>query len=96
MPMHQGGEKIFLCSEQIIVMIELFPKYVCKIIELAKGMPRLVSHAFILELCVCQMPSENAGSERTTIICSNNGAGHQNNACMKGSAPSHFSAVKTL
>ena len=55
-------------------------------------MPGLVSFASILELRVCQRPSENAGSERTTIICSNSGVGHQNNACMKGSAPSPCSA----
>src|SRR5437764_15002474 len=32
----------------------------------------------------CHKRSENDGSERTTIICSNNGVEHQNNACMKG------------
>ena len=38
------------------------------------------------ELHACHRPSENAGSERTTTTCSNNGAKHQNNACMKGFA----------
>src|SRR5450759_1031611 len=38
------------------------------------------------ELHACHRPSENAGSERTTTTCSNNGAEHQNNACMKGFA----------
>src|SRR6266487_863019 len=42
------------------------------------------------ELYVCQRPSESIGSEQTTTISSNNGVEHQNNACMKGFAPSPF------
>src|SRR5579883_1632787 len=45
------------------------------------------------ELRVRHRLSENAGSERTTTICSNNGVELQSNACMKAFALSYFSEL---
>src|SRR5260370_38787400 len=79
--------------KQNLVSIKLFPSHNEKIIELAKDASRLVSFADqARELHVCHRPSESVGSERTTIICSNNGVEPQSNACMRGSGLSCFSA----
>ena len=75
--------------------MRFFSYHTDKSIEQAKDAPRFISFAVhSRELYLCQRPSENAGSERTTIICSNNGVEPQNNACMKGFARLCFSASR--
>src|SRR2546423_15717840 len=67
-----GRGKIILCSEQILVVMRFFSYHTDKSIEQAKDAPRFVSFAaHSRELYLCQRPSENTGSERTTLICSN-------------------------